>query len=244
MKETPELERLAFDFYRKSIRALQKKRVPFLLGGAYAFEVYTGISRHTKDLDLFIRERDVDRALSALSDSGFLTEITDPLWIAKAHHGEDFIDFIFGSGNGVTPVDDGWFRHAEKAKAFGIELSLIPAEEMVWSKSFVMARERYDGADIAHLFRARMEQLDWERLLVRFDPHWQVLLSHLLLFGFIYPSERSRVPQKMLHFLLNRAKADSGEAENDPVCRGTLLAHAQYEIDIAEWGYLDARPSR
>ena len=29
--------------------------VPFLVGGAYAFAHYTGIVRHTKDLDLFVR---------------------------------------------------------------------------------------------------------------------------------------------------------------------------------------------
>ena len=33
--------------------------MPFLVGGAYAFERYTGIARHTKDFDLFIHPRDV-----------------------------------------------------------------------------------------------------------------------------------------------------------------------------------------
>jgi hypothetical protein len=58
-------------------------------------------------------------------------------------------------------------------------------EETIWSKAFVMERERYDGADIAHLLRASAERLDWHRLLERFDAHWPVLLSHLILFGFI-----------------------------------------------------------
>ena len=40
--------------------------MPFLVGGAYAFERYTGIGRHTKDFDLFIHPRDVDRALETL----------------------------------------------------------------------------------------------------------------------------------------------------------------------------------
>ena len=53
-----------------------------------------------------------------------------------------------------------------------------------------MERERYDGADIAHLLRARADQLAWRRLLRRFGPHWRVLLGHLVLFGFVYPGER------------------------------------------------------
>jgi len=48
-----------------------------------------------------------------------------------------------------------------------------------------MERERYDGADIAHILRARAADLDWERLLERFAGHWHVLLSHLILFEYL-----------------------------------------------------------
>jgi len=49
-------------------------------------------------------------------------------------------------------------------------VGLTPVEEMLWSKAFVMERHRYDGADIAHLIRARGEHFDWNRLLQRFGP--------------------------------------------------------------------------
>ncbi len=58
---------------------------------------------------------------------------------------------------------------------------------MIWSKAFIMERERYDGADIAHLILACGRDLDWRRLLGRFGRRWRVLLSHLVLFGFVYP---------------------------------------------------------
>ena len=48
--------------YRGAIRVLRGAGVPFLLGGAYSFARYTGIVRHTKDLDVFLREADVPRA--------------------------------------------------------------------------------------------------------------------------------------------------------------------------------------
>jgi len=53
-----------------------------------------------------------------------------------------------------------------------------------------MERERFDGGDIAHLIRGSGRDLDWQRLLNRFGPHWRVLFSHLVMFGFCYPSER------------------------------------------------------
>ncbi len=68
-----------------------------------------------------------------------------------------------------------------------VEVLLAPPEEMIWSKSFVLERERYDGADVNHLLHACGESLDWERLLHRFDRYWEVLFSHLLLFQFAYP---------------------------------------------------------
>ena len=33
------------------------------------------------------------------------------------------------------------------------EVKLCPPEEIIWSKSFIMERERFDGADINHLLR-------------------------------------------------------------------------------------------
>ena len=52
------------------------------------------------------------------------------------------------------------------AEALGYEDDeRAPAEEMLWSKAFVMERERYDGADVIHLIRSKAEKLDWHRVL-------------------------------------------------------------------------------
>ena len=111
---------------------------------------------------------------------------------------------IFSSGNGIAVVDDGWFEHATEREVLGVNVQVAPPEESIWSKSFVMERERYDGADVAHIILAHGERLDWRRLIDRFGAYWRVLLSHLVLFGFIYPSERSRVPAWVLEELMQR----------------------------------------
>jgi hypothetical protein len=119
---------------------------------------------------------------------------------------------------------------------------VAPPEESIWSKAFVMERERFDGADVAHIILAVGEGLDWRRLIDRFGPHWRVLLAHLVLFGFIYPSQRSRVPAAVIEELMQRlaAETQSPDAE-DPICYGTLLSWSQYLGDVLGGTFRDAR---
>jgi hypothetical protein len=236
------LEPQTTHFYLNAVAALTEAKVPFLFGGAYALAHYTWISRHTKDLDVFVKPADAPRALEVLRQAGYRTEMTFPHWLGKAFCGDDFIDVIFSSGNGLCPVDDEWFTHAVPME--GGSARLCPAEELIWQKAFIMERERFDGADVNHLLRARGTKLDWDRLLRRFGSHWHLLLVHLILFSFVYPAERDRVPARVVEMLLERwrKEMDKDTAE-DKICRGTLLSRTQYLNDTELWGYEDARLS-
>jgi hypothetical protein len=234
----------AFAFYARSMNALHAAGVSFLVGGAYAFERYTGIARHTKDFDIFVRPTDIARVFDVLAGAGCETGVTFPHWLAKAKCGGEIVDIIFSSGNGVATVDEAWFAHAIRDTVLGVPVLLTPAEEMIWSKGFIMERERYDGADIAHVLHARAGCLDWRRLLARFGSHWRVLFSHLVLFGFIYPSERARIPTWVMTELTRRLSRESAAvpvADPSPVCRGPLLSRAQYLHDVNGRGYRDVR---
>jgi hypothetical protein len=229
-------------FYRRALTALGDARMEFLVGGAYAFARYTGIERHTRDLDVFVRRRDCPQALRVLAQAGCRTDVPFPHWLAKAHCGADYVDVIFSSGNGVAVVDDAWFTHAVSDTVIDVPVQLCPVEEMIWSKAFISERERHDGADVIHLLHARAEQLDWTRMVARFAEHWRVLLGHLILFGFVYPGERHRLPAAVLRQLLERLDGElEGPAATDRVCQGTLLSRAQYLVDIERRGYRDAR---
>jgi Nucleotidyl transferase of unknown function (DUF2204) len=229
-------------FYVKSLAVLNEAGVPFLVGGAYALAKHAGVERHTKDLDVFVQPGDRDAVLSALAAAGFRTEVTFPHWLAKAYGDDGFIDVIYSSGNGVVRVDEDWFSHASLGEILGVPVRLCPAEEMIWSKAYVQERERFDGADIAHLIRGRGETMDWARLRGRFGDHWRVLFGHLITFGFVYPAERDKVPGWLLKELCSRLV---GEIDEPPpsgqICSGTLLSREQYLPDIGKWGYHDAR---
>jgi hypothetical protein len=229
-------------FYRRALKALGQSAYPFMVGGAYALERYTGVERHTKDLDIFVRPEDAPGVLDRLANAGYRTEMTYPHWLGKAHLGDDFIDIIFASGNGLCRVDDVWFRHAVDDTVLDRAVKVCPPEEMIWSKAYVMERERYDGADIAHLLRACGPTLDWPRLLDRFGTHWPVLLAHVILFRFIYPGEQGKVPDQVMQELARRLRTWPHKPPGaDHVCRGTLFSREQYLVDVENWGYRDAR---
>jgi hypothetical protein len=234
--------REAHEVYRVALDRMIESRVPFLVGGAYAFARYTGIERFTKDFDVFLRARDLERVHGALASVGFAVSRPFPHWLAKAHRGDDFVDLIYSSGNGVARVDDDWFTHGVDAEVLGVPVKLVGPEEIIWSKSFIMERERYDGADVAHLLRAAAADIDWARLVERFGPYWRILFSHLVLFGFVYPGERNAIPIWVTEQLSERL---ADEVRTSPatehVCQGTILSRQQYLTDIERWGYQDAR---
>ena len=229
-------------FYRIVLEHLNESNVPYLVGGGYCLERYTGICRDDRDLDILVRPADATGVLKAMRDRGHRTELCFSHWLAKVFGENDIVDVIFSSGNGVCRVDNQWFEHAVASEILGISVNLCPAEELIWTKAFIMERERYDGADIAHLLRTCGAQLDWSRLLRRFEHHWRVLLSHLILFRFIYPDEGDRVPFWVTRHLLERIQDGNNEPSGDHrLCRGTLLSRSQYLADVEAWGYKDAR---
>lgn len=230
------------DFYADAIDKLDAAGVPFLVGGAFALRRYATIERDTKDLDLFVRAGDVQRALDVLDAAGYRAELTFPHWLGKAHDGDRFVDLIFRSGNGVFEVDDEWFDHATGETILDRDVLLVPAEEVLCTKLLIMERERYDGADVAHMLLNMVEQFDWRRVLKQLGPQWNILLAHLVMFGYIYPSERARVPAWLMDELLGRlARERAAPAPSGRLCRGTVLSRGQYLIDIEEWGFRDAR---
>ena len=237
-------------FYLKALDVIDGTGLRYVVAGAYALAYHAGIVRHTKDLDLFMRRQDVPLALEALErELGTTSDWAHPHWLAKSHAAEDdgtrgaFLDFIFRSANGMCEVDDAWLDAACPGDVLGRATPLCPAEEIIWSKAWVMARERFDGADIAHLIQARGHDLEWRRVVNRFvsgrNGGERVLLGHLMFFSFAYPGERDKVPAWVIEELVDRTRAEPpAEAK---VCRGTMLSWDQYLPDVKDRGYADAR---
>jgi hypothetical protein len=233
-------------FYVSALAALDRARVPYVVGGGYAMAYYTGISRNTKDLDLFVKPEDRDRCLTTLTAAGCRTEFFYPFWIAKAINGVEeagFIDILYASANGMGQVDDQWLDNAVEHEVLGYHTRLIPAEEQLWSKSFVQDRDRYDQADVAHLILARGHLMDWGRLLRRFEGHEAVLLAQVVLYNYAFPTEREQVPGWVMERLSDAAQRDlpAMAPAGQRLCRGTFICQRGYLPDIHDRGFADAR---
>lgn len=227
-------------FYAEALRELAGAGFAFLLAGTHAISAYTGITRASKDLDVFCKPGDCPRILGHFRDLGYSIGVEDERWIGKVYQDPYFFDVIFASWHGTMPVSDAWFEHAQPVEVFGTAVRMVAPTELIWSKAFVQLRHRYDGADIVHVILKQHDRIDWRRLLAYMDLHWEVLLMHLLNFRWIYPSERDHVPRWLMDELLDRLRR---QLDLPPpvvkICRGRMFSQIDYETAVQEWGFGD-----
>jgi hypothetical protein len=229
----------AYACYQGVVRGLLQANVPFAVSGGFAFHHHTGIWRTTKDLDLVTPPDAVPRAFEILVQEGFETYVQDPVWLAKARRGDYFVDLITGVGNATLAVERSWIDRAREDEVLGIRCKVLSAEEMIASKLFVTRRERFDGADIAHLLKACAGSLDWDRLRKLTEPHWQMLYWELVLFAYIYPAHTDDIPTQVWNELGERFHKSVATPQADQSFRGTLVDPKMFAIDVNEWGERD-----
>ncbi|PSK91003.1 nucleotidyltransferase [Taibaiella chishuiensis] len=227
-------------FYQKVLAILEASDIDFMIGGSFAVFEYTGTFRQTKDMDIYCRPVDYPEILKLFAAHGYETQLTDVRWLAKVFDAEKhFIDIIFDTVNNICKVDDTWFANGRRASVCDMEVTLIGPEELLWGKMYVMNRERYDGADVNHLLLKQGRDLDWRRLSELMEPNWHLLLSNLLLFQFVYPSDYADIiPRPLFDRLIERAKEQYDLPRPvERICRGPLIDQTQYQVDIKEWDY-------
>jgi len=229
----------ASSLYREVLEAINEHQLPYAVAGAFALQKYTCISRVTKDLDLFMRASDIPAALEYLRQLGFRCETPDPVWLSKAHRGEYFVDLISGMSNAVIVVDNSWMQRTLPAMIAGVPSRIISVEDLLGSKLFVVRRERFDGADIAHIIYRTRGQINWERVLALAGEHWEMVLWALVLFRYVYPAQTHYVPLPLWQELLNRYLHEIQHPNPDAPFRGSLVDSNMFSIDVKDWGLPD-----
>jgi hypothetical protein len=225
--------------FREVLDLMNRRGVPYTVSGAFALHAHTGIWRDTKDLDLFLPAEHAVDALRYLKEEGFHTEVCDPVWLAKAHRDDFFVDLITGMSNGVITVDDSWIQRSRPEVVVGVSTRVLAAEELIASKVFVTRRERFDGADIAHVVYGTRGEIDWYRLLELVGEHWEILLWNLLLFRYCYPANTDFVPRAIWNELLGRFQREVESPDRNARFRGSLIDSNMFAIDVEEWGHYD-----
>jgi len=183
----------AEEFYDNLLTLMIEKKLPFMIGGTFAFNQYTGLDRPTGDIDIMIPIEDYPKILKTLADAGYKTELADIErdWLAKVTDPEGFYtDIIYAERNGLHKIERDWLIDAHEGTVLGHKVLLEPVEEMLRSKCYVQNRHRNDEGDVTHLILRQGKSLNCERLLKKMDPHWELLMAHIVMF-FFYLSFRT-----------------------------------------------------
>lgn len=211
-----------------------------MIGGSYAFMHYTGLERDTGDIDIKIPHEVYPTILKELSESGYNTELADiqHVWIAKVTDAKGFYtDLIFAERNGLYNVEKSWFERSTQGKVLGHSVQFEPVEEIIRSKCYVRNRDRDDSGDVVHLILQQGKSVNWEILMQKMAPHWELLLSTIVLFLFIYPSERTVIPNWVVQDLATKLEERiSHPPTKSKITRGLLLSQ-DYEVGVSNWGF-------
>jgi hypothetical protein len=141
--------------------ALKSAGVPFALTGGSAVYALGGVpSEH--DVDVVVREQDVDRAVLTLVESG-MREVDTPLdWLRKVRDEDRIVDLIVRSVR--RRVDDETLATANDVKVGPIVVPVLPATTVMIDKLLVFGEHFCDYTWALPAARALREQIDWDRV--------------------------------------------------------------------------------
>jgi hypothetical protein len=191
--------------YCRAMEALRTAEIPFMLGGGFALAAFTGRWRDTKDIDFYLKPQDRDAAVKALSSAGFADYYSrlpyDRKWIYRSVQSDVIVDIIWSMANQRAQVDDLWFQRAGSLSLHGQRLLIIPPEEFMWCKLYILQRDHCDWTDIFNLLYAVGERLDWDHLLIRLEEDAALVKGVLTVYGWLCPRHFSRLPSSLCHKL-------------------------------------------
>ena len=164
----------------QTIAILRGADVPFLLMGGLATSVL-GRGRRVTDIDVFVRDKDVQPALAALGDAGFETLVVSPHWLAKAIKAGVLVDVISRSTHDISLTEE-IEEHAVEVEIEGRRLRSVSPEDLIVMKAVATDEDtsRYWYDALSLLGR---EDLDWTYLASRARKHGVRRVLSLLFFA-------------------------------------------------------------
>jgi hypothetical protein len=191
--------------YAKAIQAVRSAGVPFLLGGGFALASFTGRWRDTKDIDFYIKPGHRELVVAALSKAGFKDYFNqrpnDRRWIYRSIRSGVIVDIIWAMANQRAQVDNVWFERAGQLELRGERLAIIPPEEMMWCKLYIMQRDHCDWTDVFNLLYSAGPRLDWAHLIERLEEDTPLLKAVLQVYAWLCPKYVLKLPKSLFKSL-------------------------------------------
>jgi predicted nucleotidyltransferase len=127
------------DTLRDVVAVLDATGIDHALIGGLAVTVH-GRPRHSRDIDVFVRHQDAMTALDATGAAGFETNPINPNWLYKAFKNDVQVDIIFKT-KGDVYLDDEMAARIERRTFRGVEVPVVPAEDLLVIKALVHDEE-------------------------------------------------------------------------------------------------------
>lgn len=149
---------------KKSVAALERDGIPYLLGGSFACWARGG-PKVTSDLDLMIKPVDADRALRALTDIGLRPERPPEEWLVKAWDGDRLVDLIFAPEG--MEITDEVIARGEHLSVAAMRINVMALEDVLTTKLLAFDEHDLDFEGALQIARSLREQVDWGEVRAR-----------------------------------------------------------------------------
>jgi len=146
------------DTMKRASARLREAEIEFMLGGGLAIWARGGPPTD-HDVDLYLRERDVEAAFEALLDAGFRGDRPPEDWLLKVWDGDHLVDLIHRPAGGE--IDDEHFARASEIEVSAQRLLVASIDDVLVTKLLAITEQEPDYRAILEVARAVREQVDW-----------------------------------------------------------------------------------
>jgi len=149
---------------KRSVAALEQRRIPYLLGGGLGCWARGG-PPSSNDIDLMVKPEDAERAQEALAEAGMRPETPPEQWLRKAWDGEILVDLIF-EPSGMR-IDDEAIARGEEMSVEAMQVRVMALDDILTTKLLALDEHSADFRDLLLITRSLREQIDWAKLRER-----------------------------------------------------------------------------
>jgi hypothetical protein len=143
--------------FKRSVAALDRAGIPYLLGGSLAIWAHGGPETRN-DLDYMLKAEDSEAALSALEGAGMRAERPSENWLLKAWDGDVLVDLIHHP-IGLEITDEVIARGIELDVA-AMRVRVMALEDVMVSKLLALGEHALDFESSLQFLRALREKID------------------------------------------------------------------------------------
>ncbi len=198
-----------WELYRAVIADAKKAGISFAIGGGLAVGVYSGRWRETKDMDFYVLREDSERLKKVLAKHGLVDYYEqlpyDRQWIYRSIKDKIIVDVIWSMANYHAQVDETWINAGPEIIIRGETLRVVPVEEMIWAKLYVLQKDRCDWPDVINMIYAQRRTLNWNHLVDRLGDDAPLLKALLSIGAWLCPNLPKELPSDLISQIERRS---------------------------------------